>query len=75
MPNPENGLPSSVQTEVTVLGAMLLDAVAITDATAKLVADDFSLDSHRRVYRVMTDLLALGLSLIHIWLDLHCHLR
>jgi replicative DNA helicase len=60
MPNPENGLPSSVQTEVTVLGAMLLDAVAITDATAKLVADDFSLDSHRRVYRVMTDLLALG---------------
>ena len=30
MPNPENGLPSSVQTEVTVLGAMLLDAVAIT---------------------------------------------
>ena len=60
MPNPDNGLPSSVQTEVTVLGAMLLDAVAITDATAKLVADDFSLDSHRRIYRVMTDLLNLG---------------
>ena len=55
-----DGLPSSVQTEVTVLGAMLLDAVAITDATAKLRAEDFSLDSHQRVYRVMTDLLALG---------------
>ena len=61
MPDPmNNGLPSSVQTEVTVLGAMLLDAVAITDATAKLRADDFSLDSHQRVYRVMVDLLALG---------------
>jgi replicative DNA helicase len=55
-----DGLPSSIQTEVTVLGAMLLDAVAITDATAKLRAEDFSLDSHQRVYRVMVDLLAVG---------------
>jgi replicative DNA helicase len=60
MPNPSDGLPSSIQTEVTVLGAMLLDAVAITDATAKLKSEDFSLDSHQRVYRVMTDLMALG---------------
>jgi replicative DNA helicase len=60
MPNPDNGLPSSIQTEVTVLGAMLLDAVAITDATAKLKAEDFSLDSHQRIYRVMTELLHLG---------------
>lgn len=55
-----DGLPSSIQTEVTVLGAMLLDAVAITDATAKLRPEDFSLDSHQRVYRVMTDLMAQG---------------
>ena len=55
-----DSLPSSIQTEVTVLGAMLLDAVAITDATAKLLPEDFSLDSHQRVYRVMVDLLALG---------------
>jgi replicative DNA helicase len=60
MPNPNDGLPSSIQTEITVLGAMLLDAVAITDATAKLHADDFSLDSHQRIYRVMVDLMALG---------------
>jgi replicative DNA helicase len=60
MPNPNDGLPSSIQTEVTVLGAMLLDAVAITDATAKLRPEDFSLDSHQRVYRVMTDLLNQG---------------
>ena len=30
---------------------MLLDAVAISDATAKLRAEDFLLDSHQRVYR------------------------
>jgi replicative DNA helicase len=61
MPDPiDRGLPSSIQTEVTVLGAMLLDAVAITDATAKLRPEDFALDSHQRVYRVMVDLLALG---------------
>jgi replicative DNA helicase len=60
MPNPNDGLPSSIQTEVTVLGAMLLDAVAITDATAKLRAEDFSLDSHQRIYRVMTELMAVG---------------
>ncbi len=54
------GLPSSIQTEVTVLGAMLLDAVAITDATAKLRSEDFALDSHRRIYRVMTDLMVQG---------------
>jgi replicative DNA helicase len=55
-----DGLPASIQTEVTVLGAMLLDAVAITDATAKLLPEDFALDSHQRIYRVMVDLLALG---------------
>ena len=61
MPLPSaDGLPSSVQTEVTVLGAMLLDAVAITDATARLRPEDFALDSHQRIYRVMTDLLAQG---------------
>ena len=60
MPNPNDGLPSSIQTEVTVLGAMLLDAVAITDATAKLRPEDFALDSHQRIYRVIVDLLALG---------------
>ncbi len=60
IPSRNDGLPSSVQTEVTVLGAMLLDAVAITDATAKLRAEDFALDSHQRIYRVMVDLLAQG---------------
>ena len=60
MPSNDGGLPSSIQTEVTVLGAMLLDAVAITDATARLRPEDFALDSHQRVYRTITDLLQSG---------------
>jgi replicative DNA helicase len=39
---------------------MLLDSVAISDATEKLKAEDFSLDSHQRVFRVIVDLMAKG---------------
>ena len=53
-------LPASIQTEMTILGAMLLDGVAISDATAKLKAEDFLLDSHQRIYRVILDLLEKG---------------
>jgi replicative DNA helicase len=42
--------PSSVHAEKTILGGMLVDPVAIVDATMLLKADDFSLDSHRRIY-------------------------
>jgi replicative DNA helicase len=55
-----DGLPSSIHTEITVLGAMLMDAVAITDATAKLRPEDFSLDTHQRVYKCMLELMAVG---------------
>jgi replicative DNA helicase len=55
-----DGLPTSIHTEVAILGAMLLDGVAISDATAKLKSEDFSLDSHQRVYRCIIDLLSRG---------------
>jgi len=58
--NALEGLPASVHIEIAVLGAMLLDGIAITDATAKLKVEDFSLDSHRRIYRCITDLMAAG---------------
>ncbi len=58
--NPPDGLPASLHIEVAVLGTMLLDGVAISDATAKLKAEDFSLDSHQRIYRAMGDLMAKG---------------
>ena len=37
--------------EMTILGAMLVEPVAIIDATMLLKTDDFSLDSHRQIYR------------------------
>jgi replicative DNA helicase len=58
--SPTDGLPSSVHTEVAILGAMLLDSVAISDATEKLKAEDFSLDSHQRIFRAIVDLMAKG---------------
>ncbi len=56
----DRGLPASVQAERTILGAMMLDAVAFNDATSKLTADDFSLDSHRRIYSCITGLVDVG---------------
>jgi len=52
--------PASIQTEITVLGAMLSDPIAIADATAKLRPEDFALDSHQRIYRVILELLEKG---------------
>jgi replicative DNA helicase len=39
---------------------MLVEPVAITDATMLLKADDFSLDSHRRIYSAMLHLSEVG---------------
>lgn len=39
--------------ERTLLGATLLDAEAITESIAKLKPEDFSLDSHRRIFRAV----------------------
>jgi replicative DNA helicase len=51
-----NDRPSSVHAEMTILGAMLVEPVAITDASMILKADDFALDSHRRIYTAMMTL-------------------
>jgi replicative DNA helicase len=51
------GLPANVDAEKTILGAILLDNAAHAEAAEKLEADDFSLDSHRRIYLRMSELL------------------
>jgi replicative DNA helicase len=56
-------LPSAPHAEKSILGACLVDAVALVDAKALLNADDFSLDSHRRIYAAI---LALGESAVDI---------
>ena len=49
----DNDRPTSVHAEMTILGAMLVEPVAIIDATMYLKVDDFALDSHRKIYSAM----------------------
>ena len=56
----EQERPASVHAEMTILGAMLVEPVAIIDATMLLKADDFALDSHRKIYDAMLHLVEVG---------------
>jgi replicative DNA helicase len=49
-------LPANIEAERSILGAILLDNLAFNEAAENLHADDFSLDSHRRIYSRMIDL-------------------
>ena len=49
-------LPANVEAERSILGAILLDNLAYNQAAEHLRPDDFSLDSHRRIYSRMVDL-------------------
>jgi replicative DNA helicase len=52
----DSGLPSNVNAERTILGAILLENQALSEAEERLAPEDFSLDSHRRIYQRMTEL-------------------
>lgn len=72
----EEGLPSSVHTEVAILGAMMLDPAAVKDAIGKLKDEDFSLDSHKRIYRSLLRVMATGADYPEeglVWQDLKDH--
>jgi replicative DNA helicase len=45
---------------MTILGAMLVEPVAIIDATMLLKIDDFALDSHRKIYAAILQLVEVG---------------
>ncbi|HKF06220.1 MAG TPA: replicative DNA helicase [Candidatus Sulfotelmatobacter sp.] len=49
-------LPANVDAERSILGAILLDNFAYNQAAEHLRTEDFSLDSHRRIYSRMVDL-------------------
>lgn len=51
------GLPANIDAEKTILGAILLDNAAHSEAAERLEADDFSLDSHRRIFLRMSELM------------------
>jgi len=52
----ERGMPASIDAERSILGAILLDNDTYPQAAESLRAEDFSLDSHRRIYMRMVDL-------------------
>ena len=49
-------LPANVEAERSILGAILLDNFSYNQAAEHLKPEDFSLDSHRRIYTRMVDL-------------------
>ncbi|MFZ0340676.1 MAG: DnaB-like helicase C-terminal domain-containing protein, partial [Terracidiphilus sp.] len=51
------GLPANIDAERTILGAILLDNAAHAEAAEALKPDDFSLDSHRRIFLRMSELI------------------
>jgi replicative DNA helicase len=52
----DKGLPSSVEAERSILGAILLDNAVCNQAIELLRREDFFLDSHRRLYEKMVAL-------------------
>jgi replicative DNA helicase len=56
MTEPGKLLPASEEAERAILGAILLDNKAYKETAEGLRPEDFSLDSHRRIYSRMTDL-------------------
>ncbi|HET9406197.1 MAG TPA: replicative DNA helicase [Candidatus Sulfotelmatobacter sp.] len=51
-----SSLPANAEAERSILGAILLDNFTYNQAAEHLRVDDFSLDSHRRIYARMVDL-------------------
>ena len=48
--------PNSVEAEISVLGAMLQDSLAVQRATEQLKPEDFYQPEHREIFRVMSEL-------------------
>jgi replicative DNA helicase len=56
----DRALPSNIEAERSILGAILLDNQTINQAAEMLRRDDFFLDSHRRIYDKMLLLMEQG---------------
>jgi replicative DNA helicase len=52
----DRSMPASLDAERSILGAILLDNDIFPQAAESLRGDDFSLDSHRRIYARMVEL-------------------
>ena len=49
-------MPANVEAERSILGAILLDNFSFNQAAEHLHPEDFSLDSHRKIYARMVEL-------------------
>jgi replicative DNA helicase len=56
----DTGLPANLDAEKTILGAILLENAAHAEAAEHIRPDDFSLDSHRRIFLRMSELIDTG---------------
>lgn len=52
--------PDSQESEMAVLGAILIDEMTFNEAASVLTVSDFALDSHRKIYTRMCDLKQTG---------------
>ncbi|MFL6213084.1 MAG: replicative DNA helicase [Blastocatellia bacterium] len=65
----DKGLPSNVEAERSILGAILLDNAVCNQAIELLRREDFFLDSHRRIYEKMIGLSERGAAIDYITLS------
>jgi replicative DNA helicase len=65
----DKGLPSNVEAERSILGAILLDNAVVNQAIELLKREDFFLDSHRRIYEKMIALSERGAAIDYITLS------
>ena len=56
----ERGLPASIDAERSILGAILLDHSHYNEAAEQITSEDFALDSHRRIYQRIAELMDRG---------------
>jgi replicative DNA helicase len=56
----ERGQPASLDAERTILGAVLLDNAAYSEASSFIRAEDFALTAHQRVFARMGELIDAG---------------
>jgi hypothetical protein len=56
----DSGLPAAVDAEKTLLGSVMLDNQALKEISSTINSEDFSLDSHRRIFHRMMELYEAG---------------
>ncbi len=64
----ERGLPAAIDAERSILGAILLDNHSYNEAAERISTSDFALDSHRRIFMRMAELIDGGRAVDYITL-------